>query len=597
MKATINGRYTIWGIWILVILHPLHQPKALGLEKKLIEYGGNAPFPCDIKGHLESMESKPFDGIVFQLEAGKHMLRPVPLDQDSYEKDIACLREIGWRNFTDNFILMESDSDQDWFDNGHWDTICDNVRLLARAAQEGTCVGFFLNPEPKRNNPWAYSSAIHRDSRNFQEYEAIVRKRGAQFIATISQEMPDCVILFLFQLSIFSKDILPAPLEEKDGRLSFHHYGLIPAFLNGCLEAAAPGMFFVDCNQNAFFYTHESMYFESYHRIRQRAQTLILPELRNLYRSKMNVGQSFFMDHHFGMLSKTVLGNRMTESEQRDWLEHNAYWALYSTDKYVLCCSDRMNWWTGEELFHKSEETVRSALHKSKNGLDLGFDLSPIIELAKLREMAEIASKLEKREVVISRVPEVASPPQIDGHLEDHAWKLSKPLEAFLSLASRSEILEATTTAWVIYDQERLYVAVMCDEPQPEVLYIVGENRDDDVWLGDDLELLISLPNRPEAFFHFMINPLGVYWDSIHMVGEDRSFDPYWERSAQLGPYGWSAEMAIPWSVLQIEKPYPGMRLRANICRQRGRANELSCWSRMADSFLEPELFGTWILE
>jgi len=416
-------------------------------------------------------------------------------------------------------------------------------------------------------------------------------------MGALSEEMPRCVLLFLFQLSGFKNDILSESQQQRNEKLSFHHYGLMPAFLNGLLEAAPPGITFVDGNESAYYYTDEARYFEAYHRVRQRARLLIDRTLWSTYCRQVQMGQALYVDQYFGLRDKRVLGDRMTEQEQKDWFEHNAYWALYSSDRYVWCYSERMNWWTGEGVPPGAEDVLRSATLKVENGQELGFDLDPIIELAELREMAEVASKLIRKEAAIVQIPEVATAPQIDGHLEDHVWKLSQPLESFVPLASSGREKLAKTTSWATYDSRNLYVAILCDEPEPRMMYIVGEERDDDIWGGDEVELLISLPNSPQTFFHFIVNPLGVYWDSIHRVGDDKTYDPLWEQAALLGPSGWSAEFAIPWKALKVNNPGPGTQLRANLCRQRGQAREQSCWSPMAESFLEPELFGTWILQ
>ena len=86
----------------------------------------------------------------------------------------------------------------------------------------------------------------------------------------------------------------------------------------------------------------------------------------------------------------------------------------------------------------------------------------------------------------------------------------------------------------------------------------------------------------------------GLAWDARHTPDVDLTYTPAWERAAATADGAWSVEMAIPWSSLGMAAPKPGTALRANLCRQRAGAHELSAWSPMAEGFLEHELFGTW---
>lgn len=96
-------------------------------------------------------------------------------------------------------------------------------------------------------------------------------------------------------------------------------------------------------------------------------------------------------------------------------------------------------------------------------------------------------------------------------------------------------------------------------------------------------------------FYHFMLNPRGVHWDGLSGDSSTLSYNPAWEHATRIGAKEWTAELAIPWSALEMSVPSPGTQLRANVCRQRRHAHELSAWSPMAKGFLEHQLFGTWV--
>ena len=51
----------------------------------------------------------------------------------------------------------------------------------------------------------------------------------------------------------------------------------------------------------------------------------------------------------------------MTPEDQAKWFEHNVYWALYSTDRYVWCYSERMNWWKNQNIPPGAEDAIKRA--------------------------------------------------------------------------------------------------------------------------------------------------------------------------------------------------------------------------------------------
>ena len=564
------------------------------LDKKLIEYGWDVPFPDFVRANIGEMEKRPFDGVVFKLRGGGKVLTPSPWAEAKFAADLESLRNIRWKRFTDNFVIMWAASDQDWFDDAHWQAIERNVRLVAKAARIGRCVGLCWDPEPYGANPWAYARAAHRDTKSFADYEAVARRRGAQFVGAIQQELPKARILTLFQLSVLGHLLVPMKPADRAAKLSQQHYGLLPAFLNGMLDAAGPAVRIIDGNEPAYYYTDSRQHFEVYHRITQRGRLLIDPGLWPKYRAGVRAGQALYIDQYFGLRKRKVLGHYMTVEERPKWFEHNVYWALHTADEYVWCYSEKMNWWKGRAIPPGCEDAIRSARRKIAEGRPLGFDIEPIVNAARQRQRDEITSRLKKRSADVRRLPARMPRPNIDGRLDDAAWKQTTPLSPFVALASLPQRLSARTTAWVACDGQALYVAFRCEEPHPGKMRAVGEKHDDDVWLGDDVEVLISAPGNTVPFYHFMASPRGVRWDGRHVPTTDLAYSPAWRSAAHVGASFWSAEMAIPWAALEMAAPKPGASLRANLCRQRTQGRELSAWSPMASGFLEHDLFGTW---
>ena len=361
-------------------------PRAV--PKKLIQYGWGIPTPDFIREHIREMEKRPFDGLIFQLHGAGRVLEPQPLPEAKLAKDLDDLKHIEWKKFTDNFIVMWAASKQDWFNDEHWKAIEHNVRLLARAARVGRCVGVCFDPEPYGANPWAYSQAPHRKTKSFADYEAIVRRRGAQFIRAVQAEMPKARVLTFFQLSILRGSLRPMDPKQRAAGLAKAHYGLLAAFLNGMLDAAGDEVTIIDGNETAYYYTDSRQHLDAYHCMRQRGLALIDPKLWGKYRRHVRAGQALYIDQCFGLRTRKVLGHYMTPDERRKWFEHNVYWALATADRYVWCYGERMHWWKNEKIPPGCEEAIVSARRKRAAGQPLGFDIRGVIDAARKRQRA-----------------------------------------------------------------------------------------------------------------------------------------------------------------------------------------------------------------
>ena len=355
------------------------------MKKKIVEYGWDVPTPDYIRAHIRDMEQRPFDGLLFRCQGGTNVLEPKVWTESAFASDYENLANTAWEKFTDNFVMMLAASEQDWFDDAQWSAILSNTRLVAKAGALGKCIGVCFDPEPYGKNPWTFTEVAHKDL-SFAEYEAICRRRGAEFIQAIEAEFPHPRILSFYQISLFKEYCVPMTPQERATKLAQHPYALYPAFFQGMLEAASPGVYFIDGNENAYYYTESSQYFSAYHLAKQQALYLIDPALWNKYRAQVQSGQALYVDQYFGLRADRVLGNYMTASEQAMWFEHNVYWALASTDEYVWCYSEPLNWWTNQGVPKDAESAIRSGRTKHDSGAPLKFDLAPIVRSSSKRE-------------------------------------------------------------------------------------------------------------------------------------------------------------------------------------------------------------------
>lgn len=203
-------------------------------------------------------------------------------------------------------------------------------------------------------------------------------------------------------------------------------------------------------------------------------------------------------------------------------------------------------------------------------------------------------------------VSALRSPPRIDGVLDDAAWRAIAPIGAFLPLPDAPEPPSRATLAWLGHDDERLYVAFRCADPDPERLRGVVRERDGDrIWDDDDVEVFLAPPGEPSAsggdappYFQVIVNAAGAVYDREHGGrGVEWNAEGLLAAVAHDGE-SWSAEIAVPFASLgPAGRPAAGERWRVNLARHVSAGEhgpEWLTWSSMPrDSLLEPTYYGT----
>lgn len=86
----------------------------------------------------------------------------------------------------------------------------------------------------------------------FAEAAKLARHRGVQFVQAIALEFPDAVLPALWLNSINFK---AGRSTQPESILASSGYGLLPAFIDGMLDAVPPGMILVDgCENNRYYF-------------------------------------------------------------------------------------------------------------------------------------------------------------------------------------------------------------------------------------------------------------------------------------------------------------------------------------------------------
>lgn len=234
------------------------------LEKKIIYHGWSTRDSAYVSDHWQEMEQMPFDGVGISIALdrsrptigngstgnllGWQAFGSTAFPVENFREAIRDLQQPAWTRFTDNFLpvaIATRDQDQglSWFDDRRWATIENNWRVLLKIAKEGRCRGLLLDPEHYDYECELFNYRHHsgqRDRLPFERYAAQARARGRKLGAALREIYPQITIGLLYGYNLPSRELGSGEPPEL-GR-----YALLPAFLDGLLEASAPEATFVD---------------------------------------------------------------------------------------------------------------------------------------------------------------------------------------------------------------------------------------------------------------------------------------------------------------------------------------------------------------
>lgn len=133
----------------------------------------------------------------------------------------------------------------------------------------------------------------------------------------------------------------------------------------------------------------------------------------------------------------------------------------------------------------------------------------------------------------------------------------------------------APTEAWLLYDDDALYIAARLDGPGRGELDADATDRDGGVRSNDCLEIFLAPRHAPalhlatqygRRYFNLTVNPIGTQRDAVGYQGVTW-WNGEWTARTSIRDDGWTVEIRIPFATLGVE---PG-RFEAwglNLCRR-----------------------------
>ena len=169
--------------------------------------------------------------------------------------------------------------------------------------------------------------------------------------------------------------------------------------------------------------------------------------------------------------------------------------------------------------------------------------LVPLISVAQVQEP-------------VVRAVRTATPPKIDGRIDDSCWRSCTPATDFYMVEPNPGApVTQSTFVYVCYDDEKIYFGVDMSEDRPDKIQAAANQRDGTIYLDDSFEIILDTYCDRRNAYYFMSNLISARLDG-RIIDEgrnvDQTWDAYWETKAQLVEDGWEMEMAIPFSELSF---------------------------------------------
>jgi len=211
---------------------------------------------------------------------------------------------------------------------------------------------------------------------------------------------------------------------------------------------------------------------------------------------------------------------------------------------------------------------------------------SMLLEDGRLVPIAPAVVARNERGVTV-RATRISSPMTIDGRLDEPVYEVVPPITSaeFIQQEPREgDAVTESTTAWVFYDDDNLYVACRClmsDRSQ----IVANDMRRDSTNLrqNDNFGVFLDTFHDRRNGYLFYVSPVGGMFDGLTANERTNNADwnTIWDAKVTHSAEGWSAEIVIPFKSLRYRAARQqtwGINLRRTI---RGR-NEYAYVAPMA---------------
>ena len=183
-------------------------------------------------------------------------------------------------------------------------------------------------------------------------------------------------------------------------------------------------------------------------------------------------------------------------------------------------------------------------------------------------------------------INKASSPIQIDGEINESAWKNTDSADNFF-MVFPMDTSKATvkTTVRMAYDAKKIYILAICYLKNPGPYMVESLRRDFNFSKNDNFIFFIDPFDDRTNGFTFGANAAGAQWDGSEYNGSvvDLSWDNKWVSKVKNYPDKWIFEAAIPFTSLRYKKGITQWGI--NFSRMDIKVAEKSSWTPIPRQF------------
>ena len=168
---------------------------------------------------------------------------------------------------------------------------------------------------------------------------------------------------------------------------------------------------------------------------------------------------------------------------------------------------------------------------------------------------------------IIPRIPRITDAPKIDGKFDDPCWSNAVVWKDF-SLPGKKDAPAKAAQAMACFDEQALYLAVRCAEPDPAKIRAKITTRGGQVWTDDCIEIWIRSGGSQSDLDQFIVNSIGTQEEHRQRGSKTGDAPAKWQVATTTTADAWQAEYRISAADLGLDKLQRGDVLEIKIGRE-----------------------------
>ncbi|MEE9554899.1 MAG: DUF5916 domain-containing protein [candidate division Zixibacteria bacterium] len=174
----------------------------------------------------------------------------------------------------------------------------------------------------------------------------------------------------------------------------------------------------------------------------------------------------------------------------------------------------------------------------------------------------------------------------IDGMLDDSGWQgLNRATNFAEQFPNNGDKAPVETEVMLTYDDDNLYIAFICHDPDPTSIRSSWSDRDR-IWSDDYMGMIFDTYGEGAWSYEIFCNPKGLQGDGrqVTSAGEDIGFDLIFESRGIVTDSCYQIEIALPFASIRFPDK-PVQEWRATFWRTRPReSRSTSSWAYVDDN-------------